>query len=245
MTEERLGLTFGRVAGAYDRLRPAFASAAVDHAVASLDLATGASVLDLAAGTGILTRALRSRIAEVIAVEPDHEMRAYVGGDARAGYAEAIPLEDSSVDAVFVGDAFVWFDVPRSLAEIERVLRDGGGLALFWRDWYGREEPPVPPEVRLLLTRLFERFRRGGPSSDAWRDDLSRSAFGRLEHASFEERLVLSGRDLADLELTRSSAAMLDDDDRAGLAARIYPHMEPSYELSVVTEVQLTRLKPR
>ena len=122
MAEERLGLTFGRVAGAYDRLRPAFASGAVDYAVESLGLGLGASVLDLAAGTGTLTRALRARLAEVIAVEPDDAMRAYVGGDARVGYAEAIPLEDSSVDAVFVGDAFVWFDAPRALAELERVL---------------------------------------------------------------------------------------------------------------------------
>ena len=169
-------------------------------------------------------------------------MRAHVGGDARDGFAEAIPLEDSSVDAVFVGDAFIWFDALRALAEIARVLRPGGGLALLWRDWYGREEPPAPPKVGRLLTDLYERFRRRGPSSDAWRDEFGRSAFGPLERASFEERFVISGRDLADLELTRSSAAMLDDDERAALAALIYPLMEPSYELPVVTEVDLTGL---
>jgi 16S rRNA A1518/A1519 N6-dimethyltransferase RsmA/KsgA/DIM1 with predicted DNA glycosylase/AP lyase activity len=92
MAEEKLGLTFGRVAGSYDRLRPEFAPAAVDYAVVSLDLSPRACVLDLAAGTGTLTRMLRTRVAEVIAVEPDDEMRAYVRGDARAGYAEAIPL---------------------------------------------------------------------------------------------------------------------------------------------------------
>jgi SAM-dependent methyltransferase len=243
MGEEKLGLTFGRVAGAYDRLRPRFAPAAVDYAVASLDLSAGTCVLDLAAGTGILTRSLRTRVAEVIAVEPDGEMRAYVGGDARAGYAEAIPLADSSVDAVFVGDAFVWFDAPLALAELERVLRTGGGLALFWRDWYGREVPRAPVEVGRLLTELYERFRQHGPSTGVWRDDLAGSAFGPLEHASFEERLVISGQDLADLELTRSSAAMLGNEERAALAARIYPQMESSYELTVVTDVHVTRLR--
>jgi SAM-dependent methyltransferase len=242
MAEEKLGLTFGRVAEAYDRLRPEFARAAVDYAVASLGLAPGTSVLDLAAGTGTLTRALRSRYETVVAVEPDDDMRRYVGGDARAGYAEELPLEDACVGAVFVGDAFVWFDTQRSLAEIERVLEPGGGLVLLWRDWYGREEPPAPPEVGQLLTDLYERFREHGPSPGAWRHDLDRAAFGPLDHASFEERLVISGRDLADLELTRSSAAMLDDQERAALAADIYPRMEPSYELTVVTHVDLTRL---
>jgi|SRR5579862_1512148 ubiquinone/menaquinone biosynthesis C-methylase UbiE len=242
MAEEKLGLTFGRVAGAYDRLRPDFAAAAVDYAVASLQLAPEAAVLDLAAGTGTLTRALRARVAEVIAVEPDDQMRAHIGGDARAGYAEAIPLDTSSVDAAFVGDAFVWFDAPLALAELERVLRPGGGLALLWRDWYGREEPPVSREVGGLLTDVYERFRQGRPPADAWRDDVECSAFRPLEHARFEERLSITGRDLADLELTRSFAAMLADDERAALAARIYPHMEPSYELTVVTDVYLTRL---
>jgi SAM-dependent methyltransferase len=243
VAEERLGLTFGRVAETYDLLRPEFAPAAVDYAVAALGLGPGASVLDLAAGTGILTRALRARVAVAIAVEPDDDMRAHVGGDARCGFAEAIPLEDASVDAVFVGDAFLWFDAPLALAEIERVLRPGGGLALLWRDWYGREEPPAPIEVGRLLTDLYERFRRSRPSPGAWRDDLDRSVFGPPERASFEERLVISGRDLADLELTRSSAAMLDDDERAALAARIYPQMEASYGLTVVTEVDLMRLR--
>jgi hypothetical protein len=93
-----------------------------------------------------------------------------------------------------------------------------------------------------LLTDLYQRFRQGGPSPGDWREDLGRSAFGLLEQATFEERLTISGRDLADLELTRSSAAMLDDEERAALAARIYPQMEASYDLTVVTEVDLTRL---
>jgi ubiquinone/menaquinone biosynthesis C-methylase UbiE len=225
-----LGRTFGRVAEAYDRLRPEFAPEAIDHAVAELGLEPDATVLDLAAGTGKLTRPLRERFAHVIAVEPDDAMRAYLGGDVRAGSAEAIPLEDASVDAVFVGDAFVWFDAPRALAEIDRVLRSGGGLVLMWRDWFQREEPPLPDEVTRLLGELFLRFR--ATASSDWRD-----AVGPLEHASFERRLTLSGRDLADLELTRSSPAMLDDDERGALAAGIYPHMAPSYELTVVTEV--------
>jgi hypothetical protein len=103
--------------------------------------------------------------------------------------------------------------------------------------------PPLAAEVGRLLTELYERFRQRGPSSGVWQDDLAGTAFGPLEHASFEERLVISGYDLADLELTRSSAAMLDDDERTALAARIYPHMESSYELTVVTDVHLTRLR--
>lgn len=237
-----LGRTFGRVAAAYDRLRPEFAPEAIDRAAGELALEPGATVLDLAAGTGKLTRPLRARFAHVIAVEPDGGMRAFVEGDARAGTAESIPLDDATVDAVFVGDAFPWFDADPALAEIERVLRPGGGLALLGRNWYGREKPPLPDEVRALLGDLYERFRAAGPVPGTWRQDIERSAFGPLGHASFERRLALSGRDLADLELTRSSAALLDDDERAALAEELYPRMAPSYELTVVTELDWARL---
>ena len=70
----------------------------------------------------------------MIAIEPVAEMRAAIGPAARAldGTAEAIPLPDDSADAVTVGQAFHWFDGPVALAEIERVLRPGGALALVW-----------------------------------------------------------------------------------------------------------------
>lgn len=232
-----VGHTFGRVAEAYNRLRPPYAPDAIERVVAELGLSPSSVVLDLAAGTGILTRALTPYVARVIAVEPDDGMRRLIDGDARAGSAEAIPLGDAEVDAVFVGDAFPWFEPTRALSEIERVLRPGGGFALLWRDWFRREEPPLPTEVVELLTDLFTRFRGTGPDHEVWREEIARSPFGVLEHASFARSSVVSGRDLADLELTRSSAAALEDEERVAFAEQIYPLMAAEYTLTVVTDV--------
>jgi len=80
----------------------------------------------------------------VIAVEPLSSLReilaARIGEErVRAGVAEAIPLADASVMAVTVADAFHWFDHTIALAEIQRVLRPGGGLAIISTvpDWSG------------------------------------------------------------------------------------------------------------
>ena len=137
-----LAAQFASVADAYERGRPEYAPAVIGAMAAELALAPGAPVLDLAAGTGKLTRALLAGGLEVVAVEPQAELReklAAVIGAARVreGVAEAIPLDDGSVDAVTVADGFHWFDQPAALAEIRRVLRPGGGLAILTSipDW--------------------------------------------------------------------------------------------------------------
>src|SRR3712207_6985295 len=50
----------------------------------------------------------------------------------RSGTAEAIPLVDDAVDAVFVAEAWHWFDPEPAVAEIRRVLRPGGRLAVLY-----------------------------------------------------------------------------------------------------------------
>jgi len=100
----RLGLSFGALASTYHRVRPPYSRPLLDRAKQVLALPTDARVLDLAAGTGRLTRELAQRFTEVVAVEPDDDMRALIAdGTVLPGSAEAIPLSAASVDAAFVG----------------------------------------------------------------------------------------------------------------------------------------------
>lgn len=126
--------SFGPAAAGYAEHRPDYARAAVDWA---LEPAAGVRVLDLGAGTGKLTASLVALGADVVAVEPDPAMlaelhRALPGVRAVPGSAEAIPLPDSSVDAVLAGNAMHWFDMAVAGPEIARVLAPGGVLAGLW-----------------------------------------------------------------------------------------------------------------
>lgn len=135
---------FAAVAGVYERGRPDYAPAVVGAVAAELGLAPGIPVLDLGAGTGKLSRALLAGGLDVIAVEPLPALRdvlvACLGAErVLDGTAEAIPLPQGSVAAVTVADAFHWFDQQAALAEIRRVLRPRGGLAILSAipDWTG------------------------------------------------------------------------------------------------------------
>jgi predicted RNA methylase len=107
-TRQERARSFGTIAADYDRLRPTPPAAALDWIVPdNCEVA-----LDLAAGTGLFSRALVGHgVPRVIAVEPDPKMRAVLSErtpdvEALDGTAEAIPLPDSSVDAVFASSAW-------------------------------------------------------------------------------------------------------------------------------------------
>jgi SAM-dependent methyltransferase len=231
------GRTFGRVAEAYARTRPSYTREAVDRAAAILELPHEATVLDLGAGTGNLTEALRERFARVIAVEPDDGMRLHIDQEALAGSAEAIPLGDSSVDGVFVGEAFHWFAWDEAMAEIARVLRTGGGLAVLARSWGEQEQPGLlPAPFKDELDDIWVRFHGGPREFPDW------VALAELEGPErYVETVRISGRDLVDLHLTASTPASIDGAEREAIAARAYPLMAPEYDLRVVTQLYWRR----
>jgi len=126
-------LSFGSAAAAYERGRPTYPPEAIDWL-----LPAGArNVLDLGAGTGKLTTRLVERGLDVVAVDPIPDMLEVLRASlpqtrALEGTAEEIPLEDNSVDAVLVAQAWHWVDPERAIPEVARVLRPGGLLGLVW-----------------------------------------------------------------------------------------------------------------
>jgi SAM-dependent methyltransferase len=120
--------SFGSAAEAYARGRPSYPEEAVRFTLPRVPC----SVVDVGAGTGKLTEVLVRLGCEVMAVEPDDEMRARIEvAEARAGIAEALPLPDCSVDAVVAGQASHWFEMRLFLDEAVRALRPGGIVGLL------------------------------------------------------------------------------------------------------------------
>ena len=125
--------SFGEVAAQYERFRPGPPVAAVDWLLP----AHVERVVDLGAGTGALTRLLRGRADDIVAVEPDDRMRSVLVDEvpaarAVAGRGEAIPLPDGTVDAVLASSSWHWMDPVPTLGEVGRVLKPGGVLGALW-----------------------------------------------------------------------------------------------------------------
>jgi ubiquinone/menaquinone biosynthesis C-methylase UbiE len=211
---------FSEGADAYERGRPGYPDDAIDWLAERLGAESGARVVDLAAGTGKLSRALRAAGAEVIAVEPLPRMRALIDPPIRAidGTAERIPLPNGSADAVTVGQAFHWFDGERALAEIHRVLRPGGHLALVWNVRLMDDTAQAAIEELIApYTGEIPRHRSG-----EWRAPIEATElFGPLEERSFPNQQRLDANGLADRVASTSAIAALDSPERGALLERI------------------------
>ncbi len=125
----------------YHTYRPRYPKAVIDT-LASYGLTPDSIVADIGAGTGISSEMFLEHGCTVYAVEPNAEMRAaceHIYGERPNfrvvdGTAEATTLADHSIDWITAGQAFHWFDHTAARTEFARILRHGGGIALFWND---------------------------------------------------------------------------------------------------------------
>jgi ubiquinone/menaquinone biosynthesis C-methylase UbiE len=123
----------------YNSARPNYPTEAIEYFVSILGIDRTMHVLDLGAGTGIFSRQILPFVGKLTAVDPSESMRESLrsstpGVEVLKGSDVFIPLEDGSVDAAFVAQAFHWFDAERALDEIFRVLTASGGLGLIWNE---------------------------------------------------------------------------------------------------------------
>jgi len=159
---------FSPLASVYSEFRPTYPGALLDYVASLCRKRTVA--WDCACGSGQATMALAARFDRVLATDASAKQIAEARTDPKISYrvstAEASGLDDASVDLVVVAQAAHWFDLRRFYAEVQRVLRAGGVLALwsygplhvesgaidrlvqsFYHDTVG---PFWPPERRLV-----------------------------------------------------------------------------------------------
>ena len=149
---------FSSHAAEYARSRPTYPPELFAF-VASLPRERAAA-WDVGTGNGQAALGLAEHFDRVIATDPSEEQLrsafAHARVEYRLGTAEDSGLEAQSVDAVTVAQAAHWFDLDRFYAEVRRVLRPGGAIAL-WCYTLTR----VSPEIDEVIDRYY--FETVGP----------------------------------------------------------------------------------
>jgi ubiquinone/menaquinone biosynthesis C-methylase UbiE len=187
---------FRGAAAFYDRYRAPYAEAAIEFATRRLGLTRTSRIIDLGCGPGTLARRFAPRVAAVIAMDPDAEMLtegrrlATVEGLANIAWMQAGSAELGALASPFraavMGQSFHWMDRDRVLADLHRLIEDGGGVALINP---GRRRPqeswePVAQEVvERYLGQLPPHPQRNPELHHE--PALRRSAFDMIEDVEF------------------------------------------------------------
>lgn len=124
----------------YVKYRPHYPSGIGGLLAEKAGLQAGAVIADVGSGTGIFSKLLLECGYRVIGVEPNKDMRGaaeeYLAGyelfESVNGQAEATTLPDGSVEAVTVAQALHWFDLEKTRAEFQRILKPGGMAIAVW-----------------------------------------------------------------------------------------------------------------
>lgn len=127
----------------YLRLLPRmWRSSVSDAVVALIEPGRGDRLVDIGAGMGPATVAAAKTGAIIVAVEPTPFMRGVLRARRQLqrarqrilvidGAAESLHIADGTCDGAWaVNSMHHWNDVPSAIAEIHRVLRDGGRVVL-------------------------------------------------------------------------------------------------------------------
>jgi SAM-dependent methyltransferase len=190
--------------------RPYYHRVALSLAARQLGISRARLAVDVGCGTGLSTRAVLGLAERVIAVDASAAMLRAVRPQPRACYllaaAEQLPVRDAAADLASAGAAFHWFDQPRALAELARVLRTGAGLAVY-SDFFLGQITGQPAFTVWLEDTYLARY--PSPARHAHFDPAAALHAGFRDVSSAEDtiRIPLDHRELAEYLLTQSNAA--------------------------------------
>lgn len=191
MTDADRGQVAATAADVYEQFfLPALFEQWADPILDAAGVAEGDHVLDVGCGTGVVARSAVSRVGNtgsVTGVDPNEGMltvaRRHDGIEWREGFAEKLPFEDDSFDAVVSQFAMMFFTDPkRAIGEFARVGRGGSRVAVA--TWAPLHETPGYAAVVAILDRLF-----GKEAADALRAPYHMGDREAIE-ALFSEELV-------------------------------------------------------
>jgi ubiquinone/menaquinone biosynthesis C-methylase UbiE len=132
---------YEKFADDYASSRPGYPSSIKTFLFELFDVGSDSCIADIACGSGIFTQLLSCDGNAGCVIGLDRSLPLLVAGMSYfkeycfkplCSRGEMLPLKSQCCDLVTVAQGFHWMNRQQSLAEINRILKPGGGIALVW-----------------------------------------------------------------------------------------------------------------
>jgi ubiquinone/menaquinone biosynthesis C-methylase UbiE len=190
---------FAGTAWYYARYRPDYPEKVFQLLIDRFELNKKSRVLDLGCGTGQIALKLAHYVAEVIALDPQEDMlqegRALASAGkinnitwlaGESGNLESLESQIGKIDITCMGRSFHWMDRTKTLHDLYKITKPGGGIALMgdtaprfrpdvpWikiiddtaRDWLGEERKAGTAGTFSVIPKRHEDFIRESEFTD-------------------------------------------------------------------------------
>lgn len=241
MEQGKFTADFGKTAADYARHRAGYPDWLFERLMRRGLVRPGMRALDVATGTGQLARGLSQRGLGVTGIDIAPEMMVAAKAldaaqglaiDYVVGKAEETGLPAAAFDLVTAACCWHWFDRPKASAEVLRLLKPGGWLAICAQNWF-----PLGANVVARTEAIVQRHNPKWPFGglDGMMPgavpDLRAAGFGAIKSFSVDFEIPYSheawrGRMRASAGVSGSLApdqVRAFDEDLAAMLARDFP----------------------
>lgn len=213
---------WGKAADDYGRFRDIYPQSYFEN-LESLGFAGhGQSILDIGTGTGVIPRAIYKpslKITGVDAAENQIKKAKEITSAENKNIeyfvrpAEDTGLPSSQFDSIIAAQCYIYFDVPRLMKEIDRLLKPKGRFYVTWFAWLPVESEIAKASEDLILTYNPD-WKGGGFSRDHIISFAVEQHHFRLERQlSYSEDIPFTKETWAGrIRATRGIGAVLDED---------------------------------
>jgi SAM-dependent methyltransferase len=161
---------YGSVAETYNRVRPKYDRAFLEHALAVAEVPQHGRILEIGCGPGTATRSLAQMGYSIVALEPSLEACEFARQHTAAyphveiintNFEEWEPA-DRSFDAILAATSWHWVAPEHKHAKAASLLKERGALMLLWNS---AMQPPTH-----IFARLAEVIERDLPTFATFKD---------------------------------------------------------------------------
>jgi SAM-dependent methyltransferase len=219
---------FGLDPASYDAGRPGHPDRVYEVLVERCGLRPGSRVLEIGPGTGQVTFRLLALGADLVAVEPDPQLEAFLRERASPRMQlvrhslEDADLPNAAFDVAVAASSFHWVDEEIGLAQLYAALRPDGWIALWWTLFGVPDEPDAFITATSPLLEDLDASPSAGVDGappfaldvDARRRALDHAGFRDVRHETFRWSAAWDTAGIRALYGSFSPIARLGDDRR-------------------------------